>query len=58
MTVHIEHATSDVVVEPEPPAAEDGGRESAAWADQHRVRALQHRLIRERLRTRAESFDD
>ena len=56
MPVHIGELSTEVVPEPEPPPGpRDGGE---VWENLTRVRELQSALLRDRLRTAAEGFDD
>lgn len=57
MTVRVDHAVSEVTTEPEPTAGTAAGPEPD-WAALDRHRALHGCLVRDRLRTRAEEFDD
>lgn len=57
MTVRVDRAVSEVTTEPEPPAGTAAGPEPD-WAALDRLRALHGCLVRDRLRTRAEEFDD
>jgi hypothetical protein len=56
MAVHVDQMTSAVSVEPESPA--QGYSEGAWWEEVAQLRDLQARLLRDRLRTAAEGFDD
>jgi hypothetical protein len=56
MAVHIGELSTEVIPEPEPPpGARDGG---SGWEEVTRVRESQSALLRDRLRTAAEGFDD
>lgn len=56
MPVHIGELSTEVIPEPEPPpGARDGG---PGWVEVTRVRESQSALLRDRLRTAAEGFDD
>jgi hypothetical protein len=60
MTVRIGEITSEVIPEPEVTsgAAQSGGRSSESRETVEAVRVALSSLIRDRMRTRAESFDD
>jgi hypothetical protein len=56
MAVHIDELSTEVVPEPEPPPGPRGG--GAGWEEVTRMRESQSALLRDRLRTAAEGFDD
>lgn len=57
MTVHVQDLVTDVVAEPEPrPAAGTG--EQSTWDELEKVRAMNRRIERDRLRTHAAGHDD
>ncbi len=57
MTVHIDNALTEVVLEAEPA---EGGRDgdAAQWEEAERVSAALARMAVDRARTSAEGFDD
>jgi hypothetical protein len=57
MAVNVDRVVSDVVAEPEP-APPQKPAEPTPWEELDRWRALQARLMKDRLRTCAEGFDD
>jgi hypothetical protein len=57
MPVHIDQMTSEVVPESEP-ASGGGYGETPSWEEMAQLRDQQARLLRDRLRTAAEGFDD
>jgi hypothetical protein len=56
MPVHIDQMTSEVIPESEP--ASGGNEESTSWEALAQLRDRQARILRDRLRTTAEGFDD
>lgn len=59
MPVNVDHLSSDLMPEAEPgQQPPSGGPASAGWEAVERLRAAQARLMEDRLRTRAEGFDD
>lgn len=57
MTVHIDNAFSEVVLEAEPSEGSGEG-EGAVWEEAERVSAALARMAMDRARTSAEGFDD
>ncbi|WP_224242768.1 hypothetical protein [Hyalangium gracile] len=58
MAVNVENLTSEVVPEAEPGQQPSGSEPSTPWQEVERVKAALARLAEDRLRTRAEGFDD
>jgi len=59
MAVHIDQVISEVVPEPEIAGSSSAGEGSTEWWDDvDHIRGSASRLTRDRLRTRAEGFDD
>ena len=56
MPIHVEHLTSEVIAETEPPPPSAG--QNMRWQEVDRVRQALARATRDRLRTAAEGFDD
>ncbi len=56
MPVHIDQMTSEVIPEVEP--ASGGNKGTTSWEELAQLRDRQMRLLRDRLRTAAEGFDD
>jgi hypothetical protein len=57
MTVNVSELTTEVIPEPEPPPAA-ASHEEPAWELVERARETSSRLVRDRVRTAAEGFDD
>jgi hypothetical protein len=58
MAVHIGELSTEVIPEPEPPPGARDGGSGSGWEEVRRVRESQSALLRDRLRTAAEGFDD
>ena len=56
MPVHVDRVLTEVIAEPEPVPANPPP--ASPWAEIDRLRAALGTLERDRLRTRAEGFDD
>jgi hypothetical protein len=57
MAVNIEHLSTEVVPEPEPPA-QGGAQQSDSWSVVEKTREAYACWMRDRWRTAAEEFDD
>ena len=58
MPVSVEHLSSEVNVEAESTPKPPQGEAATPWQEAERLRAAQAQLLEDRLRTRAEGFDD
>ena len=60
MPVHVNELVTEIMSDDdvEAPAAAESGAPEAGWPVEDQLRAAHERLIRDRLRTRAEDFSD
>ena len=56
MTVRVDSLSTEVVAEA--PRATEDPRQGMEWEEREKIAAVQMRMMREELRTRAEGYDD
>ncbi len=58
MTTHIEHAITEVIVEPDSETTPSAEGPEMRWSEQQKIQSILARTERLAVRVRAEGFDD